>query len=228
MSINAVISSRCALRRCTCAAGGTMSVRRLLTRVPSSLTSSMSRSPSLLMMLPSSRWGEVRRGARGSLPLRLGHCRPGESHAQLAVLDRCAAGVSLRKDVGQGDLAAVVADGDIQLAVVPAQVNRRSIHERNFDAEHVIGSVLVDALRTRVGEMLGRILRPIRGLGHALQHLDTHDLAIEKRHIENRDADERLLDLDLITLVNPLPFLEELIVKLVGEDAVDDHSVSRI
>src|SRR5207244_511947 len=106
------ISSRWALSRCTWAAGGTISDNTLLTREPSSLISSITRSPSRLI----------------AFALRA----PREAHAQLAVLDRCARGLAARKHPRQRDLAAVVADGHVKIAVVAAQVDRRLVHERHL------------------------------------------------------------------------------------------------
>src|SRR6266849_1631019 len=186
MSISAVISSLCALSRCTWAAGGTMSQTRWPIREPSSLTSSIRRSPSRLTILPSARRGEVRRGARGSSALGRRWAR--EAHPQLAILDGGARGVALGEHAGQRDLAAVVSDRHVQLPVVAAQVEARPIHEWHFEAEHVIVSVLVDALWARGREALGGILVSVSRSCHPLQHLDSDHLAVEQRHVEDRDA----------------------------------------
>ena len=109
-----------------------------------------------------------------------------------------------------------------------AQVDRCAVDERDLEREDVVGPVLLDSLRAGGDEAVGGVELAVGGHGHALQHLLAHHLAVEQRHVEDGDALERSLHLHLVALVNALPFLKQLVVKVRREQPVHDHRVGHV
>ena len=111
---------------------------------------------------------------------------------------------------------------------MPAQVDRRLLDERNLQREHVVLAVLVDALRVRCREPRGGIRSAVDRIRHPHEHLLAHNLAVEQRHVENRDPGKGLLHLELVAMVDALPLLKQLVVQLAGQQPVDHDSVGHV
>src|SRR5205814_8771172 len=134
----------------------------------------------------------------GSLLFRLRLVGPRrESNAQLAILDPSPRGLATLEHSRQGDLAPVVADRHVEVAVVPAQVDRRLLDERNLEGQYVVGPVLIYALWIGRGETARGILLTVDRFRHPRKHPLPHDLLVEQRHVEDRNPGERLFDLAL-------------------------------
>src|SRR5947209_374701 len=73
-----------------------------------------------------------------------------------------------------------------------------------------------------------RLILAVNRLGHPGEHLLAHDLTVEQGHVEDGDSGEGPLDLDLVAVMDALPFLKKLVVQLVGQQPVDDHRIRHV
>src|SRR5579859_5672709 len=145
MMTRAVSSSRWALRRWTCASGGTTSVSSPCRRWSSSSQSS----PSLPI-----RDGPPAGLGNGTAPAGAGGAT--EADQQLVALHAGAQSLPLGQHPGQGDLPPVAAHGDEEVFVVPRELDVRLLHEGNPQRQHVLVARALDPLRrTRVEVVAG-------------------------------------------------------------------------